>query len=315
MKLSKRIVRTAIVATVSLALLVAVPLLSILNTKAANSRQEGGSTNYNEAIPAGSYNVQINVTSFVPATGLAGVRMVIGQVDDRGNYLPFSRNGSALQLVANSRITTFNNIDAIPQIDVSFASIASSSNDYPFDKYTVLGVFELFTVNESFPSYVLLSGAIDSWTVDSEVGGGTDGSTAVYVTLNIKRNVIIQFFAIFIAVVMWVVSISALILASTVWIRHRKVEPPTIAVVGALLFALPAMRNNVPGNPEIGVTFDVASYFWCLLIAAVSVIMLMWNYIVMYQADKKNASTIQSAATKVDIGSDPKTPTETVNEA
>jgi hypothetical protein len=54
-----------------------------------------------------------------------------------------------------------------------------------------------------------------------------------------------------------------------------------------LLFALPAMRNGLPGSPALGVTFDVASYFWTLLIVAVSVIMLMWNYIVMYQSEKK----------------------------
>lgn len=147
-------------------------------------------------------------------------------VNESGNYVYASRNGSALQIVANSRTTTFNNIDAVPQIDVTFASIASSSNNYPFDEYTVVGVFELFTVNGSLPSYTLLSGAIDSWSVDSQVDGGiggSDESTAVFVTLNFKRSAIIQFFAIFIAVVMWIVSLSVLILACSVWIRHRKV--------------------------------------------------------------------------------------------
>lgn len=70
------------------------------------------------------------------------------------------------------------------------------------------------------------------------------------------------------------------------------------------------MRNNVPGNPAIGVTFDVASYFWCILIVAVSVIMLMWNYIVMYKSEKK---AIEIVVTKADMGSGPKTPTETIN--
>lgn len=208
----------------SLGLLVAVPLLSVLNTNAANARQEGGSQNYEGVPPDNQFNVAINVTSFSPASASSNLHFIISQIDENGNAITGARS-IPLSMVANSRVTAFNNLDAIPQIDVPFSAIASSSNNYPFDTYTVSGTFELFTgTNTSVRAYTFLSGAVDSWSVDSEVDGGVeDGSTTVYVILNIKRNVIIQFFAVFIALVMWVISLSALIMASTIWIRHRKV--------------------------------------------------------------------------------------------
>lgn len=54
----------------------------------------------------------------------------------------------------------------------------------------------------------------------------------------------------------------AFALACSVWIRHRKVEPPTIAVNAALLFALPALRNTQPGVPPVGALIDVCGFFW-----------------------------------------------------
>jgi Domain of unknown function (DUF4436) len=99
---------------------------------------------------------------------------------------------------------------------------------------------------------------------------------------------------------MWLLSLSAFVLSSMIWLRKRTVEPPTIAVVGSLLFALPGMRNVLPGNPTVGCTFDVASFFWALLLVAISVMMLMWNYIKMQRSEKKVDGSFSISATVIE---------------
>ena len=69
---------------------------------------------------------------------------------------------------------------------------------------------------------------------------------------------------------MWILSLTDITLAATLWFRDRKVEPPTIGFSAGLLFALPAVRNVQPGAPVIGCTMDVAGFFWAMFLVAVA---------------------------------------------
>jgi hypothetical protein len=51
-------------------------------------------------------------------------------------------------------------------------------------------------------------------------------------------------------------------------------------------FALPAMRNTLPGSPPVGNVFDTASFFWSMLLVATSVILLLLNYVVTTKVEK-----------------------------
>ena len=69
----------------------------------------------------------------------------------------------------------------------------------------------------------------------------------------------------------------ALIIGSLVFLGVRKIEPTLVSALGAIIFALPALRNAIPGAPPLGVRADVLVFFWaelgaviglCLFIAA-----------------------------------------------
>ena len=68
---------------------------------------------------------------------------------------------------------------------------------------------------------------------------------AQLISVSVYRSFTTRFFSVFIIFTMWCLSGSVLILAITLWTRDRKVEPPTIAVVCGMLFALPAVRNGI----------------------------------------------------------------------
>ena len=135
-------------------------------------------------------------------------------------------SNTSLQLLANSRSQNFSRFDLVPQTDVGFSVISSSSNNYPFDEYLIEGTFELIGATGPLLSHTYLLANVDQWTVDAKLDEtGSDGqSLAVIVSLKFKRNQIIQFFAIFIGCLMWILSASILVLASSIWIRHRKVS-------------------------------------------------------------------------------------------
>lgn len=103
--------------------------------------------------------LDVNVTSFLPTTGVASFHMVVYQLVD--NELA-PRNGS-LQLLASSKPTNFSSFELAPQLDVLYTAISSSSNNYPFDEYTVLGTFMLIPASGPAPVSVYLGGVIDSW--------------------------------------------------------------------------------------------------------------------------------------------------------
>ncbi len=69
---------------------------------------------------------------------------------------------------------------------------------------------------------------------------------------------------------MWVLSLTILTLAVTLWFRERKVEPGTIGISTGLLFALPAIRNTQPGAPIIGCIADTSGFFWNMALVALA---------------------------------------------
>jgi hypothetical protein len=78
---------------------------------------------------------------------------------------------------------------------------------------------------------------------------------------------------------MWALSLLTFFLSLTPWIRHYKIEPPTLAIANTLLFALPALRDSQPGIPLIGCTADVVSFFWCEMLTALSSCLMLLNYV------------------------------------
>lgn len=287
MSLSKRTIRVLIISFFTLVMLVIVPLLSVLNTRTGESKLNGGVANFKPTDPLpGDYLVQLNCTSFQPASGLANFHFIIVKLGGESIQEPPVRNGT-LNLLANSKNVSFSNADIVPQVDVSFPMIASTSNNYPFDTYTISSLFTLFEGSNAVNSRVYLLAQIDQWNVDVLFDESPD--KLVVIDLVFRRSNLIIAFSIFMGLFMWFLSLSILVLACSVWIRRRKVEPPTISIAAALLFALPQIRNGLPGSPALGVTFDIASYFFCIFIVAISVLLLMWNYVLTTRAEKSQS--------------------------
>jgi ABC-type Co2+ transport system permease subunit len=75
---------------------------------------------------------------------------------------------------------------------------------------------------------------------------------------------------------MWGLSSSIFVAAMSTFFRERKPELPLIALSGALLFALPNVRNAQPGIPNVvGTISDMIGYFFNMLLIATRYAVLM----------------------------------------
>ncbi|KAJ3412160.1 hypothetical protein HDV05_001135 [Chytridiales sp. JEL 0842] len=223
--------------------------------------------------------------AFVPGGDFVGD---FSEANKRGNAYPLA---IPMNITIGQREFIFQRRQIMSSQEVTLSFESGDVNSYPFDTYTsityphtITGEFFNPTTNTSdfLPISFAIVGGLQAWTVtptvlDFELDGLTIGFDVSF-----KRSVTTRFFSVFVMVLMWILAGLAFVVALSIWTRGRKVEPPTIAYSAALLFAMAAVRNTQPGVPPIGCTSDVVSFFWAMMLVAVSLCMHMVNYIIKY---------------------------------
>ena len=80
-----------------------------------------------------------------------------------------------------------------------------------------------------------------------------------------RRSTTVKMYSIAVGTIMWILSLLDVLLVFMVWFGPNKsAELPMIAITVSLLFALPSLRNTLPGVPPLGCTLDVVSFFWAI---------------------------------------------------
>ena len=208
-----------------------------------------------------------------------------------------NRFSTAVEITMSGYKSVVKEKDSAAPIDQSHFFSTGDLTNYPFDNY-----FSSFNVyartsnpNDLVPIQFVLSRAMQAFNIDTE--GATsipDAGTDIFMSITITRSFTTRFFSMFVFIVMWVLSLTIFILALSIWIRNRKVEPPTIGVTAGILFALPALRNAQPGAPVLGGTLDVAGFFWNVALVSGAAVLLMINYIAKYTGEHPEKAIDQS---------------------
>ncbi|KAL3900678.1 MAG: hypothetical protein SGCHY_001171 [Lobulomycetales sp.] len=212
---------------------------------------------------------------------------------------PLSRNIPTVPVTINygSRSVSFLAGREMPPQDVSFTVDSGDFHNFPFDtfEHSFLVTVErgaranngqINTTVNSVNVTVSLSAGLQGFSfINSVQDSGTENFPAETVIISFTRSFTTRFFSVFVILTMWVLSLLILALAASVYLRDRKVEPPTIAFVTGMLFALPAVRNVQPGVPGIGSTADVMGFFWNMMMVALAACLLLVNYIRKYRSD------------------------------
>jgi hypothetical protein len=61
-----------------------------------------------------------------------------------------------------------------------------------------------------------------------------------------------------------------LVIGTLVFVGVRRIEVTLVGALGAMIFALPAVRNALPGAPPLGVRADILIFFWAELGAIIA---------------------------------------------
>jgi len=106
-------------------------------------------------------------------------------------------------------------------------------------------------------------------------------------------------FPMFILIAMWTIVISETIVFLPFYLSNKTVDAPgTVMGAVGILFALPNIRNTLPGAPGVGAVIDFAAYFWCLIIAITHFLFasIMWiRFSVILPERTKKAAIIAAA--------------------
>ena len=91
----------------------------------------------------------------------------------------------------------------------------------------------------------------------------------------IRRDGAFMFFAFAVYGAMVALASVAISIGTLAFLRIRRPEPTLVGALGAIVFALPALRNTLPGAPPLGIMADLLIYLWAELAAVLALTLLV----------------------------------------
>lgn len=175
------------------------------------------------------------------------------------------------------------------RIDVG---VSGEVYSYPLDTYTgfiavAAETFERGTggVNETTGTLqpaLNIAGAISGWDISAKV---LDSEEPPIAFLDVDRAFSTKAFAVVLVAMAITVVILAMIAALLTVTNRRRFEVALLTWNGALLFALPLLRNYLPGSPPIGAAMDIYVYLWVFVFAVISLVLMLIAWAQQRKAD------------------------------
>lgn len=151
---------------------------------------------------------------------------------------------------------------------------------YPFDRYQASLVVTASDVRgDLIPVNLTVVGGFENFEV---TGTSTDRARPTDVpqaTLWINRNGPVKLWAAILTLLFWLLAAGAVSVLWIVLIESRPVPLWSWAFLTGVLFALPQLRNGLPGSPPLGALVDWAAYYWAVTMVGGSLVtmLVVWN--------------------------------------
>jgi hypothetical protein len=94
----------------------------------------------------------------------------------------------------------------------------------------------------------------------------------------IHRGFAVTFFVLAAYSAMAVLGFGGLTIGILVFLRIRKPEATLTGALAGMVFALPALRNALPGGPPLGVSADIFVFLWSELMAVAAITLLIFTW-------------------------------------
>jgi len=180
-----------------------------------------------------------------------------------------------IRVEANARPPT-----ATFEVDLNEGSVA----DYPLDSYRADLRVQLFedaipAVDEAKPlaaKVTVWEGALGFHLQSAEHAASVPGE--IRLSIEIHRSGAFALFAFAAYGAMVVLGCSALAIGLITFVDARRAEATLIGAIAALAFALPVLRNALPGGPPLGVRADMFVFLWTELAAVIGLALVAFDW-------------------------------------
>lgn len=174
-------------------------------------------------------------------------------------------------------------------LEVPVRLSGGSPGRYPFDRYDVSVVLAASSGPVEEPRRLPLSVPVDAVlegfsVVDArEERVGMAGFLEVRAELARQAGVLV--WSITFMVLAWALATGAALVTWTSLVYGTELPFWAWGFLTGVLFALPALRNNLPGSPPYGSLVDWIAFYWAVALVALSVVVLLanWNVLVRRQ--------------------------------
>ena len=221
-----------------------------------------------EPISIDSHNHSMQGHVSLVTSGVTPERLATAPDRDLFLILTHGNTAQEIKFPANQPIptTTFD-------IDLTGGNLAN----YPFDRYRAELSVQCFAnalppaaEAKALPAQVGVWEAVLGFHLETTERPGSN-SSEVRLSFDIRRSGGFALFALAAYSAMVVLGCSALTIGILAFIGVRRPDAPFVGALGAIVFALPALRNALPGGPPLGVRADMLVFLWTEIAAVIAV--------------------------------------------
>ena len=161
------------------------------------------------------------------------------------------------------------------EVDLNEGSVTH----YPYDAYVARFGVQLLDGKSSLtlPARVTMWEGVLGYHLYTTGQSGSEPND-VELTTTITRSGAFALFALCAYAAMLVLGCCALAIGALTFADVRRPEATLIGALAAITFALPVLRNALPGSPPLGVTADMWVFLWTELAAVLSLALLVFKW-------------------------------------
>ena len=227
--------------------------------------------------------IDAQVLAVTPTAATENIRLTIvphGRYSQNGGELAQSINLDA-DGYAGGTVTL--RAGEIPPPVLLSLDLSGDLSQYPLDRYSANMTINLRPVvdgqrsEQAVPTLLLVDSVKHDWKTNSSLLQTTNREISVQLTS--ERGAATIGFALFEMVVMLFLATIAVAITYAAIVSPKPLEFSLFVWLGAMLFALPAIRGTMPGVPGIGTMADFGIFFWCLFAIASCLIVAAITYV------------------------------------
>lgn len=232
---------------------------------------------------SGAVAVRITIHTFNPTTAHLGIDIVSVPGPELGKHFEETDQPVTLSLLGQSQFTSLETPSSLlfptGQLEMNMVGNYAS---YPLDEWQgYLGVVAHSKDKDgddvSLPVELEVTGGVNGWTyTNTEIGDDDGEMVTTFITMKRAGPTVVFTFMMIGAMMMIVVFVIAVAFVS--FSNRRHAEYGQIGWFTALLFALVAVRNGLPGAPPIGAAIDIYVFLWLLttILIALPLVVTAW---------------------------------------